>query len=119
VIEEVRLSEAVERLRLLDPTPRSGSSTNGQVESSSELLSAGENSVGLWSCTAGTFPSARVDRDEVCLILEGSGVIESDDGSRVAVGPGSLVLLPDGWSGHWHIDSKIVKVYLNLPRAPS
>lgn len=95
---------------------RADSMTVGQLEAAITLFDVGPNTLGLWRCTEGEFPSSRVDRDEVFLVLSGRATIVSSDGSRELVHAGSVVALPDGWAGKWIVESEIVKLYMNLPR---
>jgi uncharacterized cupin superfamily protein len=97
-------------------TPRAQSLTEGQWEKSALLSLAGENAIGVWSCSPGRFPSSREGRDELAFILSGRAVILSDAGDSMEVGQGDALLLPDGWSGFWDISETVTKLYVNLPR---
>jgi len=96
---------------------RAGSRTPTQVERVAEPWTYDE-SVGLWECTEGTFPSSRVGRTEVCLILKGRAEVSSDgDSAVISVSEGDLLVLPDGWSGSWDVIEPIEKIYINVSRA--
>lgn len=98
-------------------SPRSGSRSPSQVERVTEPWTDAET-LGLWECTEGTFPSSRVGRTEICLILRGRAEVASDsDASVISVSEGDVLVLPDGWSGSWNVIEPIEKVYINVPRS--
>jgi uncharacterized cupin superfamily protein len=70
---------------------------------------------GVWECSPGQFPSRRDGFDEVCVILSGSATIETSDGHRTELRPGSVVVLPNGWSGTWHVHERLRKSYVTMP----
>ncbi|AOY74091.1 hypothetical protein ARZXY2_4592 (plasmid) [Arthrobacter sp. ZXY-2] len=44
-------------------------------------------------------------------MLEGEGELIHDDGSRITLKPGTVLILENGWSGRWSIKSTLVKSY--------
>lgn len=94
---------------------RSGSFTEGQTEATEEQWTSSGISVGVWECSVGSFPSARKGRTEIARIISGTASISTDgDGREVQVGPGDWVVLPDGWSGVWHVQETVRKTFVNV-----
>jgi uncharacterized protein len=74
------------------------------------LWEDGDQSVGLWECTAG--PSYWVqDEHELIYVLTGSMTVTEDGGEAVEVKAGDTVMFPKGWSGTWLLHDTIRKVY--------
>jgi uncharacterized cupin superfamily protein len=75
------------------------------------LWEAGEQSAGIWECTAG--PSYWVqDQHELVHILAGTMTVTEDGGEPVTVTAGDTVMFPKGWSGTWDITETLRKVYV-------
>ena len=51
------------------------------------------------------------DATEECYLLEGSVVVETDDGARVKFGKGDFVTFPKGLSCIWDIKEPVRKHY--------
>lgn len=100
-------------LKLTEWQPRPTTLTPGQQEATVELWASldGRSSTGVWACTPGVFTSVRDGYAETCYILEGEGALHTDGGDPVALRPGVLVALPDGWRGRWEIVETLKKVY--------
>ena len=112
-----RLSEILEELSGIQWSPRAGTETQGQVERTLEVWDRG-NSLGLWECGEGKFPSQRVERTDVCLILSGRAIVVDDRSAlSVEVHAGMILVLESGWRGSWEITEAIQKMYLNLPES--
>ena len=43
--------------------------------------------------------------------VAGRGTITGSDGVVTAIGPGVVMLCPDGWSGTWKVDETVRKTY--------
>lgn len=90
--------------------------TPGQVESLLVSWKGPDGSMaGVWQATPGTFTSSKDGVYEVSQILSGRATVTSDDGSVLEVSEGSLVILPDGWSGKWEVHEAIRKSYAVVP----
>lgn len=100
-------------VELTDWQPKPTTLTPGQREATSELWASpdGTASTGVWACTPGIFTSVREGFSETCYILEGEGTLHTDGGDPVALRPGVLFALPDGWRGRWEIVETLKKVY--------
>ena len=64
----------------------------------------------IWSKEESTFPW-KYDTRETCYILEGEVTVTPEGGDPVDIGPGDLVIFPEGMSCTWHIRSAIRKHY--------
>lgn len=69
---------------------------------------------GIWECTPGVFKTAREGTDEIVYIVSGSGVLISDGGHASAHSAGDVVVIPNGFSGEWHIKETLRKVYVSV-----
>lgn len=69
---------------------------------------------GIWECTPGVFRTSREGADEIVYILSGSGVLVSDEGHASSHSAGDVVVIPDGFSGEWHIEETLRKVYVSV-----
>ncbi|MEZ5096877.1 MAG: cupin domain-containing protein [Nocardioides sp.] len=66
--------------------------------------------VGLWEMTEGVARDTEVD--EVFLVLSGSGRVEFEDGSALALVPGVAVRLRAGERTVWTVTQTLRKVYV-------
>jgi len=75
-------------------------------------FSSGEGAfeTGLWEREPDTWPFERT-YDEVAVILQGAGEIELDNGERLRVGKGDVLVTPKGTKGVWHVQETIVKFF--------
>jgi uncharacterized protein len=97
---------------LPEPTAKPTSRT-GQLESTLGLWeSMSGAAAGVWECDPGEFTADRSDRTEICAILTGSATVTGDDGASADVGPGSLLVLPQGWRGTWRVHDTVRKSYV-------
>lgn len=81
----------------------------------SGMLSAYENTeksffVGQWSAQAGRW-RVSYSEDELCVILEGSGALIGEDGTRYPFKKGDAFVIPAGFIGQWQNDETIRKIY--------
>lgn len=91
-------------------------SLTGQREASADVWSDGATHAGVWACEPGEFTADRSQSTEVCHIIAGSGTVVGEDGTAVEIGPGSLLVLPQGWRGTWHIRETVRKTYVIVER---
>ncbi|MFN3825576.1 MAG: cupin domain-containing protein [Pseudorhodobacter sp.] len=98
--------------------PKPTTLTPGQTEASAVLWSStdGRVKIGVWECTPGRFTADRGAAGEYCHILSGRAVVCNADGSgQREIGPGDLLVLPQGWAGEWEILSHIRKLFVINP----
>jgi uncharacterized cupin superfamily protein len=88
-----------------------GATAGEPVESELELYADGRVEIGVWECTPGEFPSVKEGMSEEMLFLSGDATIVGEDGTSYEVGPGKLIVLPDGWRGRWQIRQTVRKIY--------
>jgi uncharacterized cupin superfamily protein len=105
------LSGGLGDLQLRGTGPRAGATAGKPIESELELYNDGHVEVGVWECTPGEFPSAKDGITEQMLFLSGDATIVGDDRTKYEVGPGTLIVTPDGWRGRWEIRQTVRKVY--------
>lgn len=86
----------------------------GAPTSTEALLYRDGNTVAsVWRCEPGRYPRRKVRRNSSMYIIEGRATIVDADGTRRPIGPGSVLILPDGWVGEWDIHETIVKFYVH------
>ncbi|SNR72852.1 cupin domain-containing protein [Puniceibacterium sediminis] len=96
--------------------------TPGQQEASALLWSSGDGRtmIGVWECTPGRFTADRTASGEYCHILSGRASVSNSDGSGTRdIGPGDLLVLPQGWTGEWVIHEHIRKLFIMNPETPA
>ncbi|QZY50735.1 cupin domain-containing protein [Leucobacter tenebrionis] len=90
----------------------------GQTESSRTVWESAEGiRSGVWEVTPGSFSSTRPEYHEMCQIVSGRATIEEADGTAFEVGPGSLFITPEGWTGRWTVHETLRKVWVVIPFA--
>ena len=72
----------------------------------------------IWACDAGVFPRVKDKRGSFMYILSGDATIVDEDGTSHELTADSVLVLPFGWVGTWHIRETIRKVYLHTTPAP-
>ncbi len=72
----------------------------------------------IWACGAGVFPRVKDKRGSFMYILSGDATIVDEDGTSHELTADSVLVLPFGWVGTWHIRETIRKVYLHTTPAP-
>jgi len=87
-------------------------SLSGQLEATLNIWSGGPTHAGVWECGPGEFTADRSNETEVCHIIAGSGTVVGEDGVSTDIGPGSLLVLPQGWRGTWRAAVTIRKTYV-------
>jgi uncharacterized cupin superfamily protein len=89
--------------------------TPGQQESAATLWTSpdGQTSIGVWECTPGHFTADRTKAGEYCHIISGSATVRNSDGSNTReIGPGDLLVLPQGWTGEWVLHEHMRKFFV-------
>ena len=66
---------------------------------------------GLWKVGPGEFTTRLTGYREFIHIVEGAGQLIHDDGDTIELSAGTVVALPEGWSGRWRITAPLVKSY--------
>jgi uncharacterized cupin superfamily protein len=75
------------------------------------LWEAGDQSSGIWECTAG--PSHwTLETHEFVHLLTGRMTVTPDGGEPVDLCPGDTMVFPKGWAGAWDITETLRKVYV-------
>lgn len=100
---------------LADFRPKPTTLTEGQQEAAKELWSSadGRTSIGVWECTPGRFTADRSKAGEYCHIIAGRATVRNSDGTGSRdIGPGDLLVLPQGWTGEWEIHDHMRKLYV-------
>lgn len=98
--------------------PKETAQTPGQTESSRTVWESAEGiRSGVWEVTPGTFRSTRPEYHEMCQIVAGRATIVEDDGTSREIGPGSLFITPEGWTGTWIVHETLRKVWVVIPFA--
>ena len=95
--------------------PKPTTLTEGQEEAAAQLWASpdGRTSIGVWECTPGHFTADRTAAGEYCHIISGRASVSNTDGSRTReIGPGVLLVLPQGWTGEWIIHEHMRKLYV-------
>lgn len=89
--------------------------TEGQVEASNLLWTSadGRTRIGVWECTPGHFTADRTAAGEYCHIISGRATVSGSAGQGARdVGPGDLLILPQGWTGEWIIHERMRKLFV-------
>jgi uncharacterized cupin superfamily protein len=77
-----------------------------------------EGLLAVWACGAGVFPRVKDKRGSFMYIISGDATIVDKDGTAHELTPDSVLVLPFGWAGAWHIRETIRKVYLHTTPVP-
>jgi uncharacterized cupin superfamily protein len=72
----------------------------------------------IWACDAGVFPRVKDKRGSFMYIISGDATIVDEDGGSHELTADSVLVLPFGWAGTWHIRETIRKVYLHTTPVP-
>lgn len=107
--------EDLAKMPLEDFAPKPTSLTEGQTEASSLLWESldGSTKIGIWECTPGHFTADRTAAGEYCHIIAGHASVTNADGSGTReVGPGDLLVLPQGWTGRWEVHEHLRKLFV-------
>ena len=93
----------IDPARLVAGTPKSG--TLPAYEQAEAGFYAGQ-----WVSEPGIWRVAYCE-DELCIILEGSGSLNSEDGSVLAFKAGDAFVIPRGFKGQWETRERVSKIY--------
>jgi len=94
------------------PTPRVPATAGTPAESAIVLHKDEHVEIGIWECSPGTFPGARIGYNELMVFVAGAGTITTEDGDVREIGPGVVYASLDGWKGTWNVTETIRKVYV-------
>jgi uncharacterized protein len=72
---------------------------------------AGTMKSGIWQASPGHLEGKREGWAEICHIIEGRATITTEGGAAEEIGPGDVLVLPEGWRGTWDIHEPIRKFY--------
>jgi uncharacterized cupin superfamily protein len=89
--------------------------TPGQTEASKMLWTSADETtkIGVWEGTVGHFTADRTAAGEYCHIISGRATVSDADGSHTRdIGPGDLLVLPQGWTGEWVIHEPMRKLFV-------
>jgi uncharacterized protein len=105
------LGDAATRTDLEDWGPLEEATGEEMQTAGLTLWEEGEQSSGIWECTAG--PSHwTLETHEFVHLLTGRMTVTPDGGESVELGAGDTMLFPKGWSGTWDIAETLRKVYV-------
>ena len=83
-----------------------------------KVFDGAEGLFAIWACGPGVFPRVKDKRGSFMYIISGDATIVDDDGTSHELTADSVLVLPFGWAGTWHIRETIRKVYLHTTPAP-
>lgn len=89
--------------------------TPGQKEASKMLWTSadGTTKIGVWEGTLGRFTADRTAAGEYCHVISGRATVsDADGGNPRDIGPGDLLILPQGWIGEWVIHEQVRKLFV-------
>jgi len=94
-------------------TDKPTTTTPGQQERDHVLWTSedGVVTVGVWEAGVGSFTAVRDGFHESCHVISGEVNITDDTGEH-RLGPGSVFVMPDGWSGRWDVIQPVRKSYV-------
>ena len=78
--------------------------------SKDELDRLGIDKWSSWDCDPSEFDWQYHDK-ETAYVFKGKVVVTTDDGRKVEIGKGDLVIFPKGLKCHWKVIERIEKVY--------
>ena len=71
----------------------------------------GRVELGIWAVTPGSFHGSNKGSYEQMHFVAGRGTITDGEGVVTKIGPGVVMLCPDGWTGTWQVDETVRKTY--------
>jgi uncharacterized cupin superfamily protein len=94
--------------------PKQTSFEGEQKEAAKTLYQSPDGSleIGIWECTPGRFKSNRVSGAEICHFISGRLDLTNENGEVRKLGPGDLLVLPEGCKSEWHIIEQVRKLYV-------
>lgn len=94
------------------PIPKPTALTPDLTEAAKRLWGADKVEVGIWECSPGSFTAVRNGYSEICQLLSGSVLVETEGGDSTELAAGDTLVMPSGWRGTWHVRTKLRKVYV-------
>lgn len=83
---------------------------SGEPRTASLVLHEGDGiERGVWEITPGVVTD--VEADEMFVVLSGRATIEFQDGPTLEVGPGDVVVMPEGAVTRWTVHETLRKIY--------
>ncbi|MEZ5077645.1 MAG: cupin domain-containing protein [Solirubrobacterales bacterium] len=96
----------------LDPDPLDPAQVVAGEPATADLTlaeSPGGETAGLWSCTPGSFTDTEVE--ESFVVISGRATIGYEDGTVVALRPGTVHRFAGGERTVWTVEEKLLKAY--------
>lgn len=93
-----------------EPLPAADVAEGDPTTALRPLGGLGDVEVGIWEMSAGA--ARDTEADEIFVVLSGAGEVRFEDGSVVALRPGTAVRLHAGERTTWTITAPLRKVYL-------
>lgn len=85
---------------------------SGEPSASTFVLYTGSGTeAGLWKVAPGEFTTKLNGYREFIHVVEGQGQLIADAGQEIDLRPGTVVALPEGWSGRWKVQTELIKSY--------
>lgn len=98
------------RASLENSWPRPNATSGEPVESKLVLYADRFTEIGIWEVTPGSFPAAKEGVCELMQFVAGSATIVDANG-ETTIEPGTVMFLPDGWTGTWIVHETVRKTY--------
>ncbi len=70
-----------------------------------------DRQAGAWTCTPGAFRSDHSGYVELMHIVGGRAQLVGDDGVSFTLKPGTMFLIPAGWTGTWNVTETVTKSF--------
>lgn len=93
-----------------EPVAIERSVSNDPRDGALEVTTFGDLEIGVWEMTPGT--ATDVEGDEVFVVLSGRAIVAFDNGSTIALKPGSLCRLREGQRTTWQVTETLRKLYV-------
>ena len=84
--------------------------TEIEIATQEKLKSLGVDSWSSWSCGISEF-DWEYDSDERCYVQKGRAIITTEEGDKIEIKEGDIVLFPKGLRCSWNIVESIEKTY--------
>ena len=81
-----------------------------EIATQEKLKSLGVDSWSYWSCGISEF-DWEYDSNERCYIQKGKAIITTEEGDKIEIKKGDIVLFPKGLRCSWSVVETIEKVY--------
>lgn len=114
MIPPLEITPELAELDLGTPQPKPTTIEGNQVEAAKTLWTSadGKVEVGVWECSPGRFSAVRDTNSEICHIISGRVTMRGQGDAERKLGPGDLLVLPQGWRGEWILHEKTRKLYV-------